>query len=55
MTTISTATLLLVFLRFLVSLTKQGNMAKMTCLVTSVLSVLLSIEPAGALLPWVAA
>jgi hypothetical protein len=53
MAAISTATLLLLFLPFLLSLAGQGNMAKMICLLTSVLSLLFSIEPGRALLPWV--
>jgi hypothetical protein len=45
--------LLVLFLPFLLSLFGQGAVAKMLCLVTSILAVLLSVEPYGAVLPWV--
>jgi hypothetical protein len=45
--------LLVLFLPFLLSLFGQGAVAKMLCLVTSILALLLSVEPYGAVLPWV--
>ena len=53
MADISTATLLLLFLPFLLSLAGQGFTAKFTCLFTSVLSLLLSVEPERAALAWI--
>ncbi len=52
MTVISTATLLL-FLPFLLSLAGQGFMAKMLSLLTSVLALLLTVEPERAALAWI--
>ena len=43
--------LFVLFLPFLLSLFGQGAVAKMLCLVTSILAVLLSVEPYGAVLP----
>ena len=40
------------FLPFLLSLLGQSSQAKMLCLVTSILAMLLSVEPYGAVLPW---
>lgn len=37
---------------FLLSLFGQGSMAKMLCLVTSLLALLLSVEPGAAYVPW---
>jgi len=48
------ATLLILFLPFLVSLFGQGGMAKMLTLLTSVLALLLSVREYGAVLPSVA-
>jgi hypothetical protein len=45
--------LLVLFLPFLLSLFGQSAVAKMLCLVTSILALLLSVEPYGAVLPWV--
>jgi hypothetical protein len=39
-------------LPFLLSLFGQSAVAKMLCLVTSILAMLLSVEPGGAVLPW---
>jgi hypothetical protein len=44
---------LVLFLPFLLSLFGQSAVAKMLCLVTSILALLLSVEPYGAVLPWV--
>jgi hypothetical protein len=44
---------LTLLLPFLLSLAGKGGMAKLLCLVTSVLSLLLSVEEYGAVLPWV--
>ena len=44
--------LFLPFLPFLLSLFGQSAVAKMPCLVTSILAMLLSVEPYGAVLPW---
>ena len=44
--------LFLLFLPFLLSLLGKSLMAKMLCLVTSILATLLSVEPYGAVLPW---
>jgi hypothetical protein len=52
MTTVATGTLLILFLPFLLSLAGQARMPMMLCLVTSVLALLLSVEPYGAVLPW---
>lgn len=52
MTLPATGTLLLLLLPFLLSLAAQGAMPKVLCSVTSVLALLLSVEPYGAVLPW---
>ena len=52
MSAIAAGTLLLLFLPFLLSLAGRGSMAKMICLLTGVLSVLLGVEPGQAMLPW---
>jgi hypothetical protein len=44
--------LFVLFLPFLLSLFGQSAVAKMLCLVTSILAMLLSVEPYGAALPW---
>ena len=44
--------ILILFLPLLVSLAGQGGMAKMLCLVTSILAMLLSVREYGAVLPW---
>ena len=51
MTALTVAELLLLFLPFLLSLAGQPAMPKMLCLVASVLAVLLSVEPYGAVWP----
>jgi hypothetical protein len=53
MTAATAGTLLVLFLPFLLSLAGQGGMAKMLCLVTSVLTLLLSVQEYAAVLPWV--
>ncbi len=45
--------LLVLSLPFLLSLFGRSAMAKTLCLVTSILGMLLSVEPYGAVLPWV--
>jgi hypothetical protein len=52
MTAITAGTLLLLLLPFLISLGGHGGMAKMLCLVTSTLSLLLSVRDYAAVLPW---
>jgi hypothetical protein len=44
--------LFVLFLPFLLSLFGQSAVAKMLCVVTSILAMLLSVEPYGAGLPW---
>jgi hypothetical protein len=44
--------LFVLFLPFLLSLAGQGAMAKMLCLVASILALLLSVEEYWAVLPW---
>ena len=53
MTALTLAELLLVFLPFLLSLAGQATMPKMLCLVTSILALLLNVEPYRAELPFV--
>ena len=53
MTAASTGTLLILFLPFLLSLAGQSRMAKMLCLMTSVLALLLSVKEYAAITPWV--
>ncbi len=52
MTAATAGTLLVLFLPFLLSLAGQGGMAKMLCLMTSVLALLLSVKECAAVLPW---
>ena len=52
MTVVTIATLLVLMLPFLLSLAGQAGTPKVLCLVTSVLALLLSVEPYRALLPW---
>jgi hypothetical protein len=54
MATLTMAKLLVLLLPSLLSLAGQGGMPKLLCLVTSILALLLSVEPFGAVLPWVA-
>ena len=44
--------LLVLFLPFVLSLAGKAATPKVICLVTSILSLLLSVEPQGAVLPW---
>ena len=44
--------LFILFLPFLLSLLGRGAMAKMLCLLSSVLGLLLSVTVYGAVLPW---
>ncbi len=53
MTAATAGTLLVLFLPFLLSLAGQGGMAKMLCLMTSVLALLLSVKEYAAVLPWI--
>ena len=53
MTLITVGTLVAPFLPFLLSLAGRGGMAKMICLVTSILALLLSVREYAALLPWI--
>jgi hypothetical protein len=52
MSAAAAATLLVLFLPFLLSLAGRATMPKMLCLVSSLLSLLLSIKPYGAVIPW---
>jgi hypothetical protein len=52
MTAATAGTLLVLFLPFLLSLAGQGGMAKMLCLMTSVLALLLSVKEYAAVPPW---
>ena len=45
--------LFILFLPFLLSLFGRSGMAKMLCLLSSVLGLLLSVREYGAVLPWV--
>lgn len=53
MTATDAGFILILFLPFLLSLAGQSSMAKMLCLITSALSLLLSVREYGAVLPWV--
>jgi hypothetical protein len=53
MTAATAGTLLILFLPFLLSLAGQSGMAKMLCLVTSILALLLSVKEYAAVTPWV--
>jgi len=52
MSAAAAATLLVMFLPFLLSLTGRATMPKMLCLVSSLLALLLSVKPYGAVIPW---
>jgi hypothetical protein len=52
MSVAAAATLLVLFLPFLLSLAGGATMPKMLCLVTSLLALLLSVQPYGAVMPW---
>ena len=53
MSAVTMGTFLIIFLPFLVSLFGQSVQAKMLCLITSILGLLLSVEEYGAVMPWV--
>ena len=48
----SAAWLLLFFLPFLLSLVGHAPMPRLLCFVTSLLAMLLSVQPGAAVLPW---
>jgi hypothetical protein len=48
----SAAWLLLFFLPFLLSLAGNAPMPRLLCFVTSLLAMLLSVQPGAAVLPW---
>jgi len=48
----SAGSLLLFFLPFLLSLLGKAQMPRLLCFVTSLLAMLLSVQPGGAVLPW---
>lgn len=52
MTTANSAWLLLILLPFLLALAGKAPMPKMLCLVTSLLALLVSVEPGRAIFPW---
>jgi len=52
MSATAAATLLVIFLPFLLSLAGRATMPKMLCLVSSLLALLLSVKPYGAVMPW---
>jgi len=52
MSAVTIGTLLIIFLPFLLSLAGQGSMAKMLCLISSILGLLLSVREYGAVMPW---
>ncbi|HLG83904.1 MAG TPA: hypothetical protein VKY22_23070 [Bradyrhizobium sp.] len=52
MTNTTSAWLLLIFLPFLLALAGKAPMPKMLCLVTSLLALLMSVEPGRSVLPW---
>jgi len=54
MTTVTASMLLILFLPFLLSLAGKAGTPKVLCLVTSVMALLLSVEPYRAGLPWIA-
>lgn len=53
MSAVTIGTLLIIFLPFLLSLFGQSAQAKMLCLISSILGLLLSVEEYGAVMPWV--
>ena len=53
MSTVTIGTLLIIFLPFLLSLVGQGRQAKMLCLISSILGLLLSVSEYGAVMPFV--
>jgi hypothetical protein len=53
MSAVAIGTSLIIFLPFLLSLFGQSAQARMLCLISSVLGLLLSVEEYGAVMPWV--
>ena len=53
MTAVTAGTVLILFLPFLLSLAGKAGTPRVLCLVTSILALLLSVEPFGAGLPWI--
>jgi len=53
MTAVTAGTLLILFLPFLLSLAGKAGTPMVLCLATSILALLLSVEPFGAGLPWI--
>jgi hypothetical protein len=53
MSAVTIGTLLIIFLPFLLSLFGQSAEAKMLCLTSSILGLLLSVDEYGAVMPWV--
>ena len=53
MSAVTVGTSLIIFLPFLLSLFGQSAQARMLCLISSILSLLLSVEEYGAVMPWV--
>ena len=53
MSTVTTGALLIIFLPFLLSLFGQSGQAKMLCLISSILGLLLSVSEYGAVMPFV--
>ena len=52
MSAVTIGTLLIIFLPFLLSLAGRNSMAKMLCLQSGILGVLLSVKEYGAVMPW---
>ncbi len=52
MSAVTIGTLLIIFLPFLLSLAGRSSMAKMLCLQSGILGVLLSVKEYGAVMPW---
>ena len=52
MSAVTIGTLLIIFLPFLLSLFGQSSQAKMLCLISSILGLLLSVKENGAVMPW---
>jgi hypothetical protein len=53
MSAVTIGTLLITFLPFLLSLFGTSSQARVICLITSILALLLSVEEYGAVMPWV--
>lgn len=53
MSAVTIGTSLIIFLPFLLSLFGQSAQARMLCLISTVLGLLLSVEEYGAVMPWV--